>query len=154
MRFGLMCLWFDLLSSDVANCDVIWGTTPVLLYFTKNYNILIHYYSNVLLCTTRTTPALLFTTIYYSITTPYYKILRQYYSVLLQYYWVLTNLNILHTVSILRTKKITPTLLCTTPVLQSTIPILFGLHSYTPVVLCTAKNYANKWRYYSNIYPY
>ena len=54
MRFGVMCLWFDLLSSDVASCEVICGTTPVLLCTTKNY----------------------------SSTTLYYKVLLQYYSVL------------------------------------------------------------------------
>ena len=49
MRFGMMCLWCDLLSSNVAKCKVIYGTTPVLLYTTKNYNVLLQYYSNVLL---------------------------------------------------------------------------------------------------------
>ena len=54
MCFGVMCLWFDLLSSDVASCEVICGATPVLL------------------CTTK----------YYSSTTLYYKVLLQYHSVL------------------------------------------------------------------------
>ena len=86
MRFGVMCLWFDLLSSDVASCEVICGTTPVLLCTTKNYNVLLQYYSNVLLCTTEyyasTTPVLLCTTKYYSSTTLCYKVLLQYHSVL------------------------------------------------------------------------
>ena len=124
MRFGVMCLWFDLLSSDVASCEVICGTTPVLLCTTKNYNVLLQYYSNVLLCTTKyyasttlyynvllqyysvlqsTTPVLLCTTTYYSSTTLYYNVLLQYYSVL-----------------------------------QST----------TPVLLCTTKNYNVLLRYY------
>ena len=72
MRFGVMCLWFDLLSSDVASCEVICNTTPVLLCTTKNYNVLLQDYSNVLLRTTT----------YYSRTTLYYKVLIQYYSVL------------------------------------------------------------------------
>ena len=109
MRFGVMCLWFDLLPSDVASCEVICGTTPVLLCTTpvllQYYSS--QYYSNVLLCTTKyyasttlyynvllqfcsvlqsTTPVLLCTTKNYSSTTLYYKVLRQYYSVLLQYY--------------------------------------------------------------------
>jgi len=37
----------------VASCEVICGTTPVLLYTTKNYNVLLQYYSNVLLRTTK-----------------------------------------------------------------------------------------------------
>ena len=82
MRFGVMCLRFDLLSSDVASCEVICGTTPVLLCTTKNYNVLLQYYSVL----QSTTPVLLCTTKYYSSTTLYYKVLRQYYSVLLQYY--------------------------------------------------------------------
>ena len=45
MRFGVMCLWFDLLLSDVASYELISGTTPVLLCITKNYNILLQYYS-------------------------------------------------------------------------------------------------------------
>ena len=87
MWFGVMCLWFDFLSSsDVASSEVICGTTPVLLCTTKTYNVLLQYYSNVLLRTTT----------YYSRTTLYYKVLLQYYSVLqsttpvlLQYYKVL-----------------------------------------------------------------
>ena len=111
-----MCLWFDLLSSDVASCEVICGTTPVLLCTTKNYNVLLQYYSNVLLCTTkyyasttlyykvleRTTPVLLCTTKYYASTTLYYKVLE----VLLQYYSVL--------------QSTTPVLLCTTKYYSST----------------------------------
>ena len=69
MCFGVMCLWFDLLSSDVASCEVICGTTPT-------------YYSVL----QRTTPGLLCTTKYYASTTLYYTVLLQYYSVLRQYY--------------------------------------------------------------------
>ena len=92
-----MCLWFDLLSSDVASCEVICGTTPVLLCTTKNYNVLLQYYSNELLCTTkyyasttlyykvleRTTPVLFCTTKYYASTTLYYKVLERTTPVLL-----------------------------------------------------------------------
>ena len=84
MWFGVMCLWFDFLSSrDVASCEVICGTTPVLLCTKKTYNVLLQYYSNVLLRTTT----------YYSSVTLYYKVLLQYYSVL---------------------QSTTPVLLCTT----------------------------------------
>ena len=66
MRFGVMRLWFDLLPNDVASCEVICGTTPVLLCTTKNYNVLLQYYSNVLLqyysVLQSTTPVLLCTT--------------------------------------------------------------------------------------------
>ena len=79
MRFGVMCLWFDLLSSDVASCEVISGTTPVLLCTTKNYNVLLQDYSVVL---RQYCSVLQSTTTHYSSTTLYYKGLRQYYSVL------------------------------------------------------------------------
>ena len=89
MRFGVMCLWFDLLSSDVASCEVICGTTPVLLCTTKNYSsttlyykVLLQYYSVL----QSTTPVLLCTTQYYSSTSLYYKVLRQYYSSTTKYY--------------------------------------------------------------------
>ena len=111
MWFGVMCLWFDFLSSsDVASCEVICGTTPVLLCTTKTYNVLLQYYSNVLLRTTT----------YYSRTTLYYKVLLQYYSVLRsttlfckvlrQYY------SALHST--------TPVLLCTTKYYSSSTPVL------------------------------
>ena len=95
MWFGVMCSWFDFLSSsDVASCEVI-CTTPVLLCTTKTYNVLLQDYS-VLQSTTlyckvlrqyysalhSTTPVLLCTTKYYSSSTLYYKVLLQYYSVL------------------------------------------------------------------------
>ena len=99
MRFGVMCLWFDLLSSDVASCEVICGTAPVLLCTTKNYNVLLQYYSSTTLyykvlrqyysVLQRTTPVLLCTTKYYSSTTLYYKELLQYYSSTTKYYSVL-----------------------------------------------------------------
>ena len=87
----------------MASCEVICGTTPVLLCTTKNYNVLLQYYSNVLLCTTKyyssTTlydkvllryySVLQSTTTYYSSTSLYYKVLLQYHSVLRQYYSVL-----------------------------------------------------------------
>ena len=121
MRFGVMCLWFDLLSSDVASCEVICGTTPVLLYTTKKYNVLLQrttlyykvlrqYYSVL----QSTTPVLLCTTKYYSSTTLYYSVLQ----------------------------STTPVLLCTTKyysLLQSTIPVL---QSTTPVLLCTTKYFS------------
>ena len=86
---GVMCLWFDFLSSsDVASCHLI-CTTPVLLCTTKTYNVLLQYYSNVLLRSTtyysRTTlyyKVLLFTEKYYASTTLHYTILLQYYFVL------------------------------------------------------------------------
>ena len=123
MRFGVMCLWFDLLSSDVASCEVICGTTPVLLCTTKNYNVLLQYYSNVLLCTTK----------YYASTTLYYNVLLQYYS-------VLQSTTLYYTVLCQYYASITPVLLCTTKyysVLQST----------TPVPLCTTKYYASTTLY-------
>ena len=106
MWFGVMCLWFDFLSSsDVASCEVI-CTTPVLLCTTKTYNVLLQYYSNVLLRTTtyysRTTlyyKVLLFTAKYYASTTLHYTVLLQYYSVL---------------------QSTTPVLLCTTKYYSST----------------------------------
>ena len=90
MWFGVMCLWFDFLSSsDVASCEVICGTTPVLLCTRKTYNVLLQYYSNVLLRTTtyysRTTlyyKVLLFTAKYYASTTPVLLCTTKYYSVL------------------------------------------------------------------------
>ena len=80
VRFGVMCLWFDLLSNDVASCEVICGTTPTYYSSTTLYSVL-----------QSTTPVLLCTTKYYSSTTLYYKVLRQYYSVLRQYYSVLQS---------------------------------------------------------------
>ena len=66
--FAVAWLWcHDLLSSDVASCEVICGTTPVLLCTTKNYNVLLQDYSVLL----STTPVLLCTTKYYSSTTKY-----------------------------------------------------------------------------------
>ena len=172
MRFGVMCLWFDLLSNDVASCEVICGTTPTYYSSTTLYSVL-----------QSTTPVLLCTTKYYSSTTLYYKVLLQYcspvlqrttlyYKVLLQYYSVL--------------QSTTPVLLCTTKyysVLQSTTryyssttlyykvllqyysPVLQRttkyykvllqysvLQSTTPVLLCTTKYYASTTRttkYYS-----
>ena len=142
MCFGVMCLWFDLLSSDVASCEVICGTTPVLLCTTKNYNVLLQYYSNVLLRTTTyyssttlyykvllryfsvlqsTTPALLCTTKYYASTTLYYKVLLRYYSVLCHYYSVL--------------QSTTPVLLCTTKYYASTTTYYPVLQRTTPVLL-------------------
>ena len=157
MRFGVMCLWFDLLSSDVASCEVICGTTPVLLCTTKNYNVLLQYYSNVLL----QYYSVLQSTKYYSSTTLYYKVLLQYYSVLQS------------------TSTTLPVLLCTTQyyssttlyykvllqyysVLQSTTPVLLQyykvlrqyysvLQSTTPVLL---QYYKVLLQYYSVLLQY
>ena len=118
---SVMCLWFDFLSSsDVASCEVICGTTPVLLCTTKTYNVLLQYYSNVLLRTTT----------YYSRTTLYYKVLLQYYSVLRsttpyckvlrQYY------SALHST--------TPVLLCTTKYYSSSTPVLQSTTLYYKVL--------------------
>ena len=71
-----MCLWFDLLSNDVASCEVICGTTPTY------YSSTTKYYSSTTLYYSSTTPVLLCTITYYSSTTLYYKELRQYYNVL------------------------------------------------------------------------
>ena len=120
MRFGVMCLWFDLLSSDVASCEVICGTT--LRYYSVLQSTNASTTSNVLL--QRTTPVLLCTTKvlrqYYSVhsTTPvllqYYKVLRQYYSVL---------------------QRVTPVQQCTTPVLRSTTLVLTLYYKWiTPVL--------------------
>ena len=106
MCFGVICLWFDLLSSDVTSCEVICGTTPVLICTTKNYNVLLHYYSNVLL---RTTPGLLCTTKYSSSTTLYCEVLlctAKYYASTTLYNTVL--------------QSTTPVLLCTTKYRSST----------------------------------
>ena len=91
--FAVAWLWcHDLLSSDVASCEMICGTTPVLLCATKNYNVLPQDYSvlpsttPVLLCTTK---YYFSTTKYYASTSLYYKVLRQYYNVERQYYKVL-----------------------------------------------------------------
>ena len=150
MRFGVMCLWFDLLSNDVASCEVICGTTPtyyssttlysvlqsttpVLLCTTKYYSSTTLQYYNVLLCTTK----------YYSSTTLYYKVLlctTKYYKVLLQYYSVL--------------QSTTPVLLCTTPVLQRTTLYYQVLQSTTPVLLCTTKYYSSTTLYYKVLRQY
>ena len=143
MRFGVMCLWFDLLSNDVASCQVICGTTPTYYSSTTLYSVL-----------QSTTPVLLCTTKYYSSTTLYYKVLRQYYSVLRQYYSVLQS---------------TTTYYSSTTVLQSTPPVLPStakyyasttlyykvllryysvLQSTTPVLLCTTKYYSSTTLYY------
>ena len=71
MCFGVMCLWFDLLSSDVTSCEVICGTTPVLLCTTKNYNVLLQYYSLQYYSVLQSAS----TTKYYASTTLYYKVL-------------------------------------------------------------------------------
>ena len=125
MRFGVMCLWFDLLSSDVASCEVICGTTLVLLCTTKNYNVLLQYYSNVLLCTTKyySSSTLLHSTT--PVTTLYYKVLRQYYSVLQSTTPVL--------------QSTTPVLLCTTKYSNVLLQYYSVLQSTTPVLLCTTK---------------
>ena len=157
MRFGVMCLWFDLLSNDVASCEVICGTTPtyysvlqsttpVLLCTTKYYSSTTQYYSSTTLyykvllqyysVLQSTTPVLLCTTKYYSSTTLYYKVLlctTKYYKVLLQYYSVL--------------QSTTPVLLCTTPVLQRTTLYYQVLQSTTPVLLCTTKYYSSTTLY-------
>ena len=91
MRFGVMCLWFDLLSSDVASCEVICGTTPVLLCTTKTYNVLRQYYKVLLQFYSSTTKYYASATKYYSSTTLYYKVLRQYYNILRQNYSVLQS---------------------------------------------------------------
>ena len=107
--FAVAWLWYhDLLSSDVASCEMICGTTPVLICTTKTYNVLLPVYSVlqstapvlqstmpvlqnttlVLLCTTKYYAS---TTISYAKTTLYYKVLLQYYKVLRQYYFVLQS---------------------------------------------------------------
>ena len=129
MCFGVMCLWFDLLSSDVTSCEVICGTTPVLLCTTiKNYASTTTYYSS--------------TNLYYKVLLRYYKVLRQYYLYykgLLQYYSVLqcTTPVLQRTTPVLqRTTQYYNVLLqyysvlqSTTPVLQRTTPVLFTQNS-------------------------
>ena len=152
MRFGVTCLWFDLLSNDVASCEVICGTTPTYYSSTTLYSVL-----------QSTTPVLLCTTKYYSSTTLYYKVLLQYYSPVLQrttlYYKVL-----LQYYSVLQST--TPVLLCTTKyysVLQSTtryyssttlyykvlLQYYSVLRQYYNVLLCTTKYYKVLLQYYS-----
>ena len=153
MRFGVMCLWFDLLSNDVASCEVICGTTPTYYSSTTLYSV-----------PQSTTPVLLCTTKYYSSTTLYYKVLLQYHSVLqstpvplctTKYYSVLQS-----TTPVLQST--TPVPLCTTKyyssttlyykvlqyhsVLQSTTPVLLCT---TPVLFCTTKYYNVLLQYYS-----
>ena len=120
----------DLLSSDVASCEMICGTTPVLLCTTKNYNVLLQNYSVL----QSTTPVLLCTTKYYSGTTLYYTVpiplcTTQYYNVLVQYYSIL--------------QSTTPVLLYTTKYYASTSLYYKVLKRTTPVLLCTTKDYAS-----------
>ena len=153
MRFGVMCLWFDLLSNDVASCEVICGTTPTLLLCTLYYKVLPQYYSvlpvlqrTTLYCKVllqyysvlqSTTPVLPSTTTYYSVlqsTTRYYSSTTLYYKVLLQYYSV-------------------PVLQRTTLYYQVLLQYYSVLQSTTPVLLCTTKYYASTTRttkYYSS----
>ena len=144
MWFGVMCLWFDFLSSrDVASCEVICGTTPVLLCTTKTYNVLLQYYSNVLLRTTT----------YYSRTTLYYKVLLQYYSVLRStttYYSVLQRPTTYYSCTTLYYKV----LLQYYSVLQSTTPVLLCTTQYYNVLLCTTKYYASTTLYYASTTTY
>ena len=156
MRFGVMCLWFDLLSNDVASCEVICGTTPT--YYSSTtlyYKVLLRYYSvlqsttPVLLSSTTTYYSVLqSTTKYYSSTTLYYKVLLQYYSPVLQsttlYYKVL--------------QSTTPVLLCTTKYYSSTTlyyKVLLQYYSVrqstTPVLLCTTKYYSSTTLQYYNV---
>ena len=140
MCFGVMCLWFDLLSSDVTSCEVICGTTPVPLCTTKNYNVLLQDYSVL----QSTHPVLLCTTKYYSVLqsiTPVLLCTTQYYSVLHSTTPVL--------------QSTTPVLLCTTKYRSSTTLYYTVLRQYysstTPVLLCTTiKNYASTTTYYSS----
>ena len=116
----------------MASCEVICGTTPVLLCTTKNYNVLLQRitpYYNLLLqdysVLPSTTPVLLCTTKNYNVLlqriTPYYNLLLQDYSVL---------------------PSTPPVLLCTTKYYASTTcttPVL--------VLLCTTKYYASTTMY-------
>ena len=96
----------------MASCEVI-CTTPVLLSTTKTYNVLLQYYSNVLL---RTTTYYSRTAKYYSSTTLYYEVLHctakyfastsLHYKVLLQFY-----------------SSTTPVLLCTTKYYGSVVRV-------------------------------
>ena len=133
MRFGVMCLWFDLLSNDAASCEVICGTTPTYYSSTTLYSVL-----------QSTTPVLLCTTKYYSSTTLYYKVLLQYYSPVLQrttlYYKVL--------------QSTTPVLLCTTKYYSSTTLYYKVLQGTTPVLLCTTKFYSSTTLYYASTTTY
>ena len=117
MCFGVMCLWFDLLSSDVTSCEVICGSTPVLLCTTKNYNVLLQYYSLQ----------------YYSVLQSTTPVLLQYYKVLRQYYSVLQSTTTYYSSNCSVLQRTTPVLLCTTKyynvllqycsVLQRTMPV-------------------------------
>ena len=163
MCFGVMCLWFDLLSSDVTSCEVICGTTPVLLCTTQNYNVttptyysLLQSITPVLLCTfdllQRTTPVLLCTTKYYSRTTPVLQrttpvliCTTKYYSGTTKYYSSTTP--VLQRITLLQQ--------CTTPVLQKVLRQYYSvLQSTTPVLLCTTKYYASTTMYYAGTTTY
>ena len=121
----VMSLWFDFLSSDVASCEVICGTTPVLICTTKNYNVLLQtptFYSVL----QRTTP-----TLYYKVLIQYYSVLRSttlYCKVLLQYYSELHS-----TTPVLQ--NTTPVLLCTTKYRSSTTLYYKELRQYYNVLL-------------------
>ena len=170
MRFGVMCLWFDLLSNDVASCEVICGTTPTYYSSTTLYSVL-QSTTPVLLVLQSTTPVLLCTTKYYSGTTLYYTVLRQYYSVLpstTTYYSVLQSTTTYYSSTTLYYKVLLQyhsVLQSTTPVLQSTTPVLLCttkyynvllqyysvLKSTTPVLLCTTKYYSSTTLQYYNV---
>ena len=137
MRFGVMCLWFDLLSSDVASCEVICGTTPTCYSCTTTYYCTTRYYSSTNSVIQSTTPILLCTTKYYSSTTLYYKVLRHVllcttkcYNVLLQYYSLL--------------QSTTPVLLCATKYYSSTTPLLQSTTLQYYNVVTTSRNHPAK----------
>ena len=161
MCFGVMGLWFDLLSCDVATYEVICGTTPVLLCTTKNYSsitlyykVLLQYYSvlqsimPVLLVLQSTTPVLLCTTKYYASTTKYYASTTTYYPVLqrttpillctTKYHASTTTYYSSTTLYYKVLRQYYSVLQSTTPVLQNTTPVLLQyysvLQSPTPVL--------------------
>ena len=161
MRFGVMCLWFDLLSNDVASCEVICGTTPTyyssttpVLCTTKYYpsttlyyKVLLQYYSVL----QSTTPVLLSsTTTYYSVlqsTTKYYSSTTLYYKVLLQYYSVLQSTTKYY-------KVLPPVLLCTTKYYSSTTLYYASTTTYYSVLPSTTKYYSSTTLYYKVLLQY
>ena len=107
MRFGVTCLWFDLL---VASCEAICGTTPVLRCTIKKHNVLLQNYSVLPSRTPDLISVLQTTALYYK----HYASTSLHYPVLLcttKYYSSTTTPVPLCT---------TPALLCTTKIYAST----------------------------------
>ena len=121
MRFGVTCLWFDLL---VASCEAICGTTPVLRCTIKKHNVLLQNYSVLPSRTPHLISVLQSTALYYK----HYASTSLHYPVLLcttKYYSSTTTPVPLCT---------TAALLCTTKIYASTTLYYKVLHQYYSVL--------------------